>query len=138
MVYKSKIGLELAIPLIIVLEGSMILFITGGAWIGVLIFIPVIAFVLHMFLNTDYTIDGEILKVRCGFSKQNVDIKLIRKITDSSNYASSPALSLDRLELFYKGYDSVVVSPKNKEQFIKELLKVNGDIELSLYKTILS
>ena len=134
MVYKSKIGLELSIPLFVVFGGSTILMIFGGAWLGLLIIFPPLAFILHMVFTTYYTIDGDILKVNCGFTKQIVNIKTIRKISDDMNWISAPALSLDRLELFFNTYDGVVVSPKDKIGFIKELLVVKPDIELHLRK----
>ena len=134
MVYKSKIGLELVIPLVVVFGGSSILMIFGGAWPGLLVMLPALAFILHMVFTTYYTIDGDILKVNCGFTKQTVDIKTIRKISDDMNWISSPALSLDRLELFFSKYDSVVLSPKDKIGFIKELLAIKPDIELDLKK----
>ncbi|TRW24677.1 hypothetical protein FMM05_09205 [Flavobacterium zepuense] len=134
MVYKSKIGLELSIPLVVVFGGSSVLMVLGDAWPGLLVMLPPLAFIVHMFFTTYYTIDGNILKVNCGFTKQTVDIKTIRKISDDMNWISAPALSLDRLELFFSTYDSVVVSPKDKIGFVKELLTIKPDIELNLKK----
>lgn len=42
---------------------------------------------------------------------------------------SSPALSLDRLEVFYNKFDSVIISPQNKEDFIVALQNINPAIE---------
>jgi Bacterial PH domain len=41
---------------------------------------------------------------------------------------SSPAASLDRIAIVYNKYDEIYISPKNREDFIKELLKINSDI----------
>jgi hypothetical protein len=42
---------------------------------------------------------------------------------------SSPALSLDRIEIFYNKFDSVIISPKNKADFVAELKSINPAIE---------
>ncbi|WP_051200041.1 PH domain-containing protein [Flavobacterium subsaxonicum] len=135
VVYKSKIGWELVIPLIVVLGGCTGVMLYEGAWPGLLIMLVTMAFVAHLFFTTYYVVDGDNLFVRCGFSKQTVAISSIRKISDDSNWVSSPALSLDRLELFFTGYNSVVVSPKDKKSFILHLLQINNNIELKLSKT---
>lgn len=134
MVYKSKIGLELVIPLIVVLGGCTGVMIYEGAWPGLLVMLPAIGFVAHLFFTTHYSIESKTLKIRCGFSRQEVDIASIRKIDDGMNWVSAPALSIDRLELFLHGYDSVVVSPKDKIGFIKELLAIKPSIDLNLKK----
>jgi hypothetical protein len=138
VVYRSKIGWELVIPLAVIFGGETILFIHEGAWPGLLITLPALAFITHMFCTTYYTVDGDTLKIRCGFMKKTVAIKTIRKISDDMNWISSPALSLDRLELFFNTYDSVVVSPKDKKGFVLHLLQVNSAIELKLKKISIS
>jgi len=39
--------------------------------------------------------------------------------------------SLDRLEIFYNRFDSVVISPEDKAGFIAELTKLNPEIEVT-------
>ncbi|ESU29539.1 DUF1200 protein [Flavobacterium limnosediminis JC2902] len=46
---------------------------------------------------------------------------------------NAPACSFtDRIEVLYNQSDSVVISPKEREEFIKELLKVNPNIQVKL------
>ena len=46
----------------------------------------------------------------------NIDIKSIRKIIETYNPLSSPAASIDRLEIFYNKFDSILISPKDKKE----------------------
>lgn len=85
----------------------------------------------HMILNTLYVIDHGELFIQSGFLYSKViDIASIRKIEATRTPISAPAPSLDRLEIFYGRFDSVIVSPKDKDAFIKRLLRENPDIEV--------
>ena len=64
--------------------------------------------------------------------KTTVTINSIRKIKETNNPISSPAASLDRIEVFY-GKQSVIISPKQKTEFINHLLSINPRIEV-IYK----
>lgn len=98
------------------------------------IIIPITALTLLLFYNTTYTITPEHqLVVYAGFFKHTVlDIRKIKSINKTSTIMSSPAASFDRIELHYGQWDSVVISPKDKERFIKALLEVNPGIEVEL------
>jgi len=81
---------------------------------------------LYLFYNISYTITDKFLKIRCGFIySKNLNIEKITFISSTKTLISSPAASLDRVELHYGEFSSVVVSPKNKQKFIKDLLKIN-------------
>lgn len=133
-IYKSKIGLELAIPLVLVF-GAVLTLPTNQepSWIGVVILLPVILFVVHMFMTTNYTIDSDKLTIKCGFLyNKTIDIKTIKKITETNNPLSSPATSLDRLEINYGKFDTVIISPKQKREFVNDLTTLNTDIQVKL------
>lgn len=74
-----------------------------------------------LMLSTTYTIGESSLLVRSGPFKWQVPIAGITGITPTSNPLSSPALSLDRLRIDYGRGKSLMISPKNKEQFIRDL-----------------
>ncbi|QQL50678.1 PH domain-containing protein [Mucilaginibacter ginkgonis] len=81
---------------------------------------------LSMIGFTRYTIDGMNLNVRCGILiNKNIDINTITRITENNGFLSAPALSSDRIEVFYNRYDSVVISPKNKKLFAEHLKQIN-------------
>lgn len=131
-VYNSKIGLELLIPLVLIF--GTVLFLTLNeeqSWIGILILLPIILFVVHMFLTTNYTIESDELTIKCGFLfNKTIDIKTIKKITETNNPLSSPATSLDRLEINYGKFDTVIISPKRKKEFIENITTLNPNVEV--------
>jgi hypothetical protein len=77
-----------------------------------------------LFSKIKYVINGQILKI--WWIK--VEINSIKRIYKTRNSLSFPALSLDRIAIVYNKYDEVLISPKNKQEFIEELLKINSDI----------
>ncbi|QHS57590.1 PH domain-containing protein [Mucilaginibacter sp. 14171R-50] len=87
--------------------------------------------ILPIVFNTNYTITGTgNLKVRCGFFVNlTIPVADIKKITPCKTILSAPALSFDRLEVFYNKYDSVVISPVNADDFIAKLQALNPAIE---------
>jgi hypothetical protein len=133
--YKSKIGMGLLIPIVIVLGTVLLVMVYNDLnWFELLILLPVIGFVVHMFMTTYYVIIGNRLKIKCGFLYSlDIDISTIKKITPTKNPLSSPALSLDRLEITYGKFDSVLISPKDKKDFIAQLKIVNPKIECNLF-----
>lgn len=137
-IYKSKIGLELVIPIALILGTVFILTVSNEpSWLGVLILLPVILFMVYMFMSTVYIVDNELLIVKSGFVfNDTIKIKTIRKISETYNLLSSPATSLDRLEITYNKYDSVLISPKDKYLFIENLTSINPNIEVKLKNKI--
>lgn len=90
---------------------------------GIVVCVLTILFIIYMYLSTTYKIiDDRELVVKVGFLmniKMNVD--QIYKIKKTKSLISSPAWSLDRIEIFYNKYDSVIISPKNQNGFIQDL-----------------
>lgn len=137
--YKSKIGLELVIPVFIVLSVVGGLNAYAGSWSGLVVIIGVALFIMHMFLTTYYQLDGEQLKIKCGFLiNKTVAIRTITKIEETNNPLSSPATSLDRLEIFYNKFDSVLISPKDKQGFITALKTIKPAIDVQLKNSSIS
>ena len=129
--YKSKLGLELIIPLILIFGYSLFELISKKVWIGIFVMVLTIIFLLYTFMSINYKIENDNLNVKCTILMNiNIDIKSIRKIIETSNPLSSPAASIDRLEIFYNKFDSILISPKLKKQFIQNLLEINPNIEI--------
>ncbi|MFN7267027.1 MAG: PH domain-containing protein, partial [Bacteroidota bacterium] len=63
-----------------------------------------------------------------------IDITTIRKITETNNPLSSPALSLDRLWIDYGKNGAVMISPEDKEGFIRHILQINPSVEVKFRK----
>ncbi|MEQ8471903.1 MAG: PH domain-containing protein [Marinoscillum sp.] len=134
--YKSKISYGILIPVLVLMLGVMLTpLLSGGSASSVYtmaaIIGPVTLFILHLFYHTSYRItDKHELEIRCGLLYRSVvKIAEIKSIAETRNIMASPAASLDRLELKYGKWDSVIISPKDKPGFVKTLLEINPSIE---------
>ena len=129
-VFKSKIDWVFFLPLLY----PMFLCVSGfftGHYLQSVITLIILVLIGLMIQKTEYSISGDMLTVTSGFLvNKKIDVKSIRKIEHSKSILSAPALSLDRLLLIYNKYDDILLSPKEKEEFLKELLAINPDIEV--------
>lgn len=135
--FKSKIGLELTAPLVIVMITVFVLLIMSGEipWFALVVPLLTTLFIVYLFLTTDYTVEGNILKVRSGFIiNKTIAISTITKISETSDPSSAPATSIDRLRIEYGKQQSVLISPKDKQAFIDLILQLNSKIEVKYKK----
>ncbi|MBO2535233.1 PH domain-containing protein [Rummeliibacillus suwonensis] len=92
--------------------------------------IPVSLLILWFWFTTFYVITDTKLVIRSAFIHINISVYDIQSIQKITNILSSPALSLDRLKIVYDSEKSVLISPKNRGEFLEELLKLNPSIEV--------
>jgi len=131
--YPTKIGLELILPLIVVFGISSALLIYHEAWIGLIINMTAIVGICYVCLHTTYTIEGDVLSIKSPLILPiNITIDSIKKIQESRDPMSSPAGSLDRLEIIYGETDRVLISPKCKKEFLQHLQELKPGIEIVL------
>jgi hypothetical protein len=84
--------------------------------------------ILH---GTSYLLTDEALSIRCGPFRHRVLVNAIQEVTPSRNPVASPACSLDRLHIKYRGSrDGILVSPADKRSFLQDL--ASRDSQLSL------
>ena len=140
-VFTSKIDFWLAFLIL----GSSLLLILVPVWewmynnssIKRILFIslftmPGAILLLLIFFNVKYSLSDDELFVKNGFSTQSIPLKDIIYIIPTNSMLSAPALSLDRIEIKYKG-GSIVISPKDKEGFYRAIqervpaLEIDGD-----------
>jgi hypothetical protein len=95
-----------------------------------MIMIAVILFIGWIWFGTGYEISGDELKIRCGPFRQRVPIQEIREVKKTRNPLSAPACSLDRMEIKYGKSKRVMISPADKENFIKAIIKKSQSIQL--------
>jgi hypothetical protein len=72
-------------------------------------------------LSTRYTLTESELRIVSGPFRWRIPLQEIRSVTPTRNPLSSPALSLDRLRIEYGNGNWIMVSPRDKERFLKEL-----------------
>ncbi|WP_207219957.1 PH domain-containing protein [Emticicia agri] len=132
--FISKISYWLFAPLLSFLVVLMVMTALQELWIGTIILLATAALILSFLLRTYYQIEGNMLRIVCGFLiNQEIDIKKIRKIVKTDNPVSSPALSVkDRIEIYYDKYDSVIISPERQAEFIQSLKLINANISTNL------
>ena len=88
--------------------------------------------VLHVFFNTYYRItEDDVLIAHCSiFPEKKIAIADIEALESTVMPVSSYALSLDRLIIWSNGKPWMLISPTNRADFIKQLRKINPNIQL--------
>jgi hypothetical protein len=132
-IFRSKIGPELIIPVAIIIGGIAVATTREEPrWVGPVLLSPVVIYLVLLCFTTHYAIENEVLLIRCGFWKSRIPIREITSVRSTRNPLSSPAMSLDRLEIRYGSKGSVLISPKNKALFAEALSTVNPGIRIDL------
>lgn len=131
-IYKSKIDWWLGLFFVYPIYRSIVSII-DGEWIGYPVLVFFLLFIVFISKSTRYIIAENQLIVKCMFIvNDRIEISKIRKIEKTNSVLSSPALSLDRIAIYYNKFDEIMVSPKEREDLIKELLKINPNIEVKI------
>jgi hypothetical protein len=127
-VYRSKIdawllavlALAMAVSLVVTFmtfsAGSPVAWLVAAVTVGIGVGLP-----LWLLLSTRYTLEPRRLVVQSGPFKWHIAVADITSITSSSNPLSSPALSLDRLRIDYGRSSSLMISPRTKDQFVRDI-----------------
>lgn len=94
------------------------------------IFILSDIFLLWCWFATYYIFAENTLIIKYGPLKKIIHLNSIRAIQKTSNPLAGPALSLKRIEIIYGLYHVILISPKNRDQFIAILMDKCQNIEL--------
>lgn len=85
-----------------------------------LLLVGAIALMLSALYGTRYVIDGQRIAISAGPFRWNIEIRLIESIRPTNDPTSSPACSLDRLEIAWgDAYETIMVSPADKIAFLE-------------------
>ena len=107
--------------------GSAILVWKGAfalhSWVTAGLLLGSAAFLLWIVYGTSYTIEGNVLVIRCGPFRWRVPLDDIVGVSPTDDPSSAPACSLDRLEIRYRSYDTILISPEQREEFVTALRK---------------
>ncbi|MED4922678.1 MULTISPECIES: PH domain-containing protein [Heyndrickxia] len=85
-------------------------------------------FLLSGWFHTFYILTDKVLKVRGGIFSWTIPLEEIEVITESKNPLAAPALSLDRLQVVYGKSKFILISPKDKSLFLKQIKKMRPEI----------
>ncbi|OYT12281.1 MAG: hypothetical protein B6I18_01125 [Bacteroidetes bacterium 4572_112] len=132
--YPSKLGIGIALFITLVIGAVSVQMILEKEWLSFGINISVFVLVYLLYKSTNYTITGDNLNIKSSFIiNENIDIKTITKIKETNNPLSAPAFSLDRLEITYGKGGSILISPREKTEFLNQLKSINKNIDI-IYK----
>ena len=88
--------------------------------------------VLGIYFRTFYTVEEDIVKVVSGPFRWKVPISEITSIRSTKSILSSPALSMDRLEIKYGNYKYIIISPEDKDGFVQQIVRRNEKVQVNL------
>ncbi len=100
----------------------------SSKWIPFFINLLLYVSVVYLMVSIKYEINESQLIIHQAMGKMVIDINTIKSIEPTHTILSAPASSLDRLRISYNKYDDVVISPRRKEEFIRQLHSINPNI----------
>ncbi|MEX0360753.1 MAG: PH domain-containing protein [Allomuricauda sp.] len=130
--YRSKVGIGLLLFVLVSFGIGGYYLILDWKWGVGLIHFGALALILYLFFSISYVITGKELLINYGaFYQKKIIVGSITRIKETRNPLSSPAASLDRLEI---SYDSgfILVSPKNKKGFIDHIKSLVPEVSIEM------
>ncbi len=104
-----------------------------SAVLSLIVILAVIALLMWVRFGTYYVIKDSQLFYRSGPIRGLIDIQSVHTLIKNKTLwvGTKPALARKGIILKYNKYDDIYISPKDKEQFIAELLKRNNNIQIA-------
>ena len=130
-VYPTKVSVTLVLIISLIMGCILVPYAIKSLWIPFTIILILHFLLLFMLANIKYVITESqlIIDQSLGkWGKEVIDISTIKSIEPTHTILSAPASSLDRLRISYNKYDEVVISPRRKEEFIRQLQSINPQI----------
>lgn len=123
--FKSGISWWMFAPILSSLGFFLLLSFVQHRWLAAGLVLLIGAFIIYLLVTTRYTLTPQELLIASGPIQKRVPLASIISVAPSRNPLSSPALSLDRLEIRYGKFDSVLISPADKAGFLTALHQLN-------------
>jgi hypothetical protein len=127
-VYPTKVSITLILIISIIMGCILISLAVSSKWIPFFIDLLLYVSVVYLMVSIKYEINESQLIIHQAMGKMVIDINTIKSIEPTHTILSAPASSLDRLRISYNKYDDVVISPRRKEEFIRQLQTINPNI----------
>lgn len=128
-VYKPAYGFWLVAPAIAVVAGVGILAMIANLWLGIFILLVSGAYIAYVYNNCCYVVDNDALYISCGrLYNKKIEVTEIRKVEELFSLLSQPAFTYNRLDILYKKFENIQISPKEQQQFVKQLIELNPAI----------
>lgn len=130
-VYPTKVSVTLVLIISLIMGCILVPYAIKSLWIPFTIILILHFLLLFMLANIKYVITESqlIIDQSMGkWGKEVIDISTIKSIEPTHTILSAPASSLDRLRISYNKYDDIIISPRRKEEFIRQLQSINPQI----------
>lgn len=130
-VYPTKVSATLVLIISLIMGCILVPYAIKSLWIPFTIILILHFLLLFMLANIKYVITESqlIIDQSLGkWGKEVIDISTIKSIEPTHTILSAPASSLDRLRISYNKYDDIIISPRQKEEFIRQLQSINPQI----------
>ena len=130
-VYPTKVSVTLVLIISLIMGCILVPYAIKNLWIPFTIILILHFLLLFMLANIKYVITESqlIIDQSMGkWGKEVIDISTIKSIEPTHTILSAPASSLDRLRISYNKYDDIIISPRRKEEFIRQLQSINPQI----------
>lgn len=130
-VYPTKVSVTLVLIISLIMGCILVPYAIKSLWIPFTIILLLHFLLLFMLANIKYVITESqlIIDQSMGkWGKEVIDISTIKSIEPTHTILSAPASSLDRLRISYNKYDDIIISPRRKEVFIRQLQSINPQI----------
>jgi hypothetical protein len=130
LIFRSKVDRWLlalvAVPLALSVGATVSALLAHPPFEAVLLIVGlevlVLLFVSWTFRSTYYLVSDREVVARSGLFRWRIEIATIESIRPSRNPASSPAMSLDRLEVRYGHGRTLLVSPADRIDFLDAIV----------------
>ncbi|WP_376695529.1 PH domain-containing protein [Wenzhouxiangella sp. EGI_FJ10305] len=96
-------------------------------WIAPIAAVLGVGLPFWLLVDTKYRLDEKELRISSGPFRWRVLLSTIQSVEPSANPIASPALSLKRIRIDYGAGQTVYISPRDREAFIKELDRLRAD-----------
>lgn len=127
-VFRSKIdtwlGLVILVSVLVCLAitmGMALIMSLSGRLFSMMVLAMGVVLPLWILLGTRYLVSQDSLVIKSGPFRWHIPISAITRVRKTKNPISSPALSLDRLQIQYQPGKSIMVSPKDKQAFLSAI-----------------
>ena len=127
-VYPTKVSITLILIISIIMGCILISLAVSSKWIPFFIDLLLYVSLVYLMVSIKYEINESQLIIHQAMGKMVIDINTIKSIEPTHTILSAPASSLDRLRINYNKYDDIVISPRRKEEFIRQLQTINPNI----------
>jgi len=130
MYFPSKRDAWLGILLWGVMGSGLFFYMVEPDTMLLFISVPLLLLAGWVWFFTGYTLTEDQLIVRCGPFRRRVFLENIQFIRESRKLMASAALSVERLEIHTGLRYPVIISPRDKEEFVQQLQERNPKIKI--------